>query len=116
MPWLTVGTFSTTMHFQRLRTVWPVDMRDYECGDHSDIAAGGVGVRAEVQTSKLNFDPPPYNGEWNDKLLTGPADGGNLCAKFESAGGGRENFAERCPSQRCVLTGQNGTDDGFLEA
>mmetsp|Transcript_31204 Transcript_31204/g.57715 ORF Transcript_31204/g.57715 Transcript_31204/m.57715 type:complete len:845 (-) Transcript_31204:161-2695(-) len=91
-------------------TKWPVEQRDYECGTHK--ASGHVGWRAEIETAALNFYPAPYNTN-NDVLLTGPAVDGSLCAKEPNL----ENFEKHCPSQRCLLTGRNASDDGsVLEA
>ncbi|KAL7545547.1 hypothetical protein ACHAWF_008897 [Thalassiosira exigua] len=92
-------------------TKWPVERRDYECGTRR--AAGGVGWRAEVEASKLDFSPAPYDGSHNDLLLSGPAVNGNLCAKQAVT----ESFEKKCPSERCLLTGRNASDDGtILEA
>lgn len=94
-------------------TEWPVDRRDYECGVGQRHAADGIGWRAEIDPSSLNFSPAPYDGSVNDPLLTGPASDGSLCANQPEL----ENFAKRCPSERCLLTGRNSTtfatdDDG----
>lgn len=95
-------------------TMWPSDKHDYECGNNK--AAEGMGWRAEVETSALDFDPSPYGGDGstNDAVLTGPASDGNLCAKQPSLDG---PFDKVCPSQRCLLTGRNASNDGsMLEA
>ena len=93
------------------QTKWPNEYSDYECGTHSE-ESGGIGWRAEIDTSKLDFSPPPYDASTNDLLLTGSAVNGNLCAKQEDA-----KFEKQCPSQRCLLTGRNASDDGStLEA
>jgi len=92
-------------------TKWPVDRRDYECGTHQ--AANHVGWRAEIDTASLDFSPAPYDGSTNNDLLTGPAVDGSLCAKEPNL----ENFLTHCPSERCLLTGRNASDDGSkLEA
>ena len=68
-------------------------------------------MRAEIETSKLDFTPAPYYGTNNNMLLTGPAVDGNLCAV------GVDSFEKSCPSERCLLTGRNATADGSkLEA
>jgi len=95
-------------------TVWPREKNDYECGTNK--AADNVGMRAEIKTDKLYFYPPPY-GENNDLLLSGPAVDGNLCAKLMVGGEGMDTFETYCPSERCLLTGRNASDDGSkLEA
>ena len=92
-------------------TKWPAEQRDYECGTYK--SKDNVGVRAEIDTSKLDFYPPPY-GTNNNLLLTGPAVDGNLCAQGSDH---VESFEKKCPSERCLLTGRNASDDGSkLEA
>lgn len=92
-------------------TKWPVEQRDYDCGDHG--ASNKFGLRAEVDASQLAFTPAPYDGDTNDPLLTGPVVDGNLCAQTANV----DSFEGRCPSERCLLTGRNATDDGTkLEA
>ena len=91
-------------------TQWPIDKIDYECG--TNIANNGIGWRANIDPTLLLFDPPPY-GEFgrNNKLLTGPAVDGNLCALSGDAVPATTsyNFDSQCPSKRCLLTGRNST-------
>eukprot|EP00578_Thalassiosira_sp_NH16_P024652 CAMPEP_0181092762 /NCGR_PEP_ID=MMETSP1071-20121207/9086_1 /TAXON_ID=35127 /ORGANISM="Thalassiosira sp., Strain NH16" /LENGTH=949 /DNA_ID=CAMNT_0023174953 /DNA_START=5 /DNA_END=2854 /DNA_ORIENTATION=- len=102
--------FDTTPHWSN--TKWPVEQRDYDCGDNG--ASNKFGLRAEVDASQFAFAPnAPYYGAVNDPLLTGPAVDGNLCAQAANV----DSFEGRCPSERCLLTGRNATDDGtMLEA
>ncbi|KAL7542989.1 hypothetical protein ACHAXR_012286 [Thalassiosira sp. AJA248-18] len=93
-------------------TEWPVEKRDYECGTNK--AAGGVGWRAEIDASLLDFNPAPYDGSHNNLLLTGPAVDGNLCVSKQPI---VDSFEKKCPSERCLLTGKNASNDGStLEA
>jgi hypothetical protein len=94
---------------------WPAAYTDYECGGNS--AKDGVGATFEVPTSRLFWNPPPYS-ETSDSVMTGWVDDGNLCAKdYESKGGTVDNFRKVCPSERCLVTGKNVSDDGsILEA
>jgi len=82
--------------------LWPGDKYDYDC----------TYGRAHVPTSLLSFDPLPYNGRYNDAKLTGTLEEGNLCAVHsdptQAARG--KNFADLCPSQRCLLTGRTNKD------
>ena len=91
-------------------TQWPIEKYDYECG--TNTAINGIGWRANVDPTLLLFDPPPY-GEFgrNNKLLTGPAVDGNLCAMSGDAAAvpATTSFDSQCPSKRCVLTGRNST-------
>ena len=84
--------------------LWPGDKYDYDCS---------YG-RAHVPTSLLSFDPLPYNGRYNDARLTGTLEEGNLCAvhsdSADPAQAGGKNFADLCPSKRCLLTGRTNTD------
>uniref|UniRef100_A0A7S4MHZ3 PA domain-containing protein n=1 Tax=Odontella aurita TaxID=265563 RepID=A0A7S4MHZ3_9STRA len=75
--------------------LWPGDKYDYDC----DMAS------AEVHTSVMSFNPLPYNGV-NDPKLSGTAKDGNLCALNSDDPAG---FEGKCPSQRCLLTGETST-------
>mmetsp|Transcript_31189 Transcript_31189/g.68468 ORF Transcript_31189/g.68468 Transcript_31189/m.68468 type:complete len:1004 (-) Transcript_31189:186-3197(-) len=83
--------------------LWPQKYYDYDCSRG----------RAEVPTSLLSFDPLPYNGRYNDDKLTGSAVDGNLCAVHSTTTpSGGSSFADLCPSQRCLLTGEKTTSSG----
>ena len=91
---------------------WPKDRVDYECGTSS--ALNGMGMRFEVPTSKLFWNPPPIN-EASDNVLTGWVDDGNLCAiHYQENGGTMDEFEKYCPSQRCFMTGRNVSEDGSM--
>ncbi|KAL7507629.1 hypothetical protein ACHAXN_004775 [Cyclotella atomus] len=91
---------------------WPEERIDYECGTYP--AKDGVGLRFEVETSRLYWNPPPYN-ELSDNFLTGWVDDGNLCAQdYEGKGGTADGFRGACPSERCLLTGRNVSEDGSV--
>lgn len=91
---------------------WPEERVDYECGTYP--AMNGMGLRFEVETSRLFWNPPPYD-EKSDNLMTGWVDDGNLCAKdYESKGGTADGFREACPSERCLVTGRNVSEDGSV--
>lgn len=82
--------------------LWPGDKYDYDCS---------YG-RAHVPTSLLSFDPLPYNGRYNDAKLTGTLEEGNLCAVHSDPSQPKgKNFADLCPSKRCLLTGKTNKDD-----
>jgi len=70
--------------------IYPIDRNDYDCNRAS----------ASIPASALSFDPAPYNAKVDDAVLSGSAEGGNLCAV------GNDRFKEMCPSQRCLLTGE----------
>mmetsp|Transcript_34482 Transcript_34482/g.101334 ORF Transcript_34482/g.101334 Transcript_34482/m.101334 type:complete len:967 (+) Transcript_34482:220-3120(+) len=81
--------------------LWPGDKYDYDCS---------YG-RAHVPTSLLSFDPLPYNGRYNDAKLTGTLEEGNLCAVHSDPTQAKgKNFADLCPSKRCLLTGKTNKD------
>lgn len=81
--------------------LWPGDKYDYDCS---------YG-RAQVPTSLLSFDPLPYNGRYNDAKLTGTVEEGNLCAIHSDPSQPKgKNFADLCPSKRCLLTGKTNKD------
>eukprot|EP00804_Cyclotella_cryptica_P024333 CCRYP_015331-RA/>CCRYP_015331-RA protein AED:0.04 eAED:0.04 QI:112/1/1/1/1/1/2/197/952 len=89
---------------------WPEDRADYECGDRP--ARDGIGLRFEVQTSSLHWTPPPYA---DNNLMSGWVNEGSWCAKdFESKGGTADEFRKSCPSERCLVTGKNVSDDGSI--
>ncbi len=89
--------------------LWPVDQRDYECGNH--YTKNQFGVRSEIDVMALDYYPPVPNGEgnmMNTNLLTGPGVDGNLCAGGMTSENGRmSSFEDHCPSLRCLLTGRN---------
>ena len=94
-------------------TKWPKEQSDFECGTNK--AKNNFGWSAAIDTDDLDFDPPPYNGQYNNVMLTGPAVDGNLCASKGSDM--MKNFEKHCPTERCLLTGRNATEDGSkLEA
>ncbi|KAL7520540.1 hypothetical protein ACHAWX_005265, partial [Stephanocyclus meneghinianus] len=89
---------------------WPEDRADYECGDHS--ARDGIGLRFEVQTTSLHWNPPPYA---DNNLMHGWVNDFSWCAKdFESKGGTADEFIKACPSERCLITGKNVSEDGSI--
>jgi hypothetical protein len=100
-------------------TIWPRNRIDYECGTSASSNKGEyhphkAGIRAEIPVNKLDFDPAPYDSYTNDAKLTGTIVDGSLCAEYI---GDDTTFVQRCPSERCLLTGKNATDDGSkLEA
>jgi hypothetical protein len=100
-------------------TIWPRNRIDYECGTSASGNKGEyhphkAGIRAEIPVNQLDFDPAPYDAYNNDAKLTGTIVDGSLCAEFI---GDDTTFVQRCPSERCLLTGKNATDDGSkLEA
>mmetsp|Transcript_19720 Transcript_19720/g.28088 ORF Transcript_19720/g.28088 Transcript_19720/m.28088 type:complete len:968 (-) Transcript_19720:153-3056(-) len=100
-------------------TIWPRNRIDYECGtspagNKGEYHPHKAGVRAEISVNRLDFDPAPYDASNNDGRLTGTSIDGSLCAEYIDDD---ETFVERCPSERCLLTGRNATDDGSkLEA
>lgn len=92
-------------------TRWPLPQKDYECGASSSLTSTRrIGLRAEVPASLLSFSPPPYDGPHNDPVLSGSMAEGNLCSYDYALE--YEEFRERCPSERCLLTGRNGTETG----
>eukprot|EP00956_Cyclotella_meneghiniana_P024267 scaffold48541_cov63-Cyclotella_meneghiniana.AAC.2 len=92
---------------------WPSNLIDYECGDNQ--ALNNMGLRFQVPSSRIYWNPPPYN-EINDNSMTGWVDDGNLCAVdyVNRLGGTLDDYREKCPSERCLLTGQNVSDDGSI--
>jgi hypothetical protein len=65
-------------------------------------------------TNGFFWNPPPVN-EASDNFMTGWVDDGNLCAKdFERRGGSFDAFRKACPSERCLLTGKNVSEDGSV--
>ena len=100
-------------------TIWPRNRIDYECGtspagNKGEYHPHKAGVRAEISVNKLDFDPAPYDAQKNDARLTGTIVDGSLCAEYFDDDA---TFVQRCPSERCLLTGKNATDDGSkLEA
>eukprot|EP00979_Chaetoceros_neogracilis_P013727 scaffold4037_cov265-Chaetoceros_neogracile.AAC.9 len=70
--------------------VYPQQYYDYDCDKAS----------AEIPLSRLSFDSLPYDYMRNDPVLSGSADQGNICAQANN------NFANKCPSERCLLTGE----------
>mmetsp|Transcript_30332 Transcript_30332/g.63903 ORF Transcript_30332/g.63903 Transcript_30332/m.63903 type:complete len:1069 (-) Transcript_30332:282-3488(-) len=94
-------------------TRWPLPQKDYECGTSSSLTSTRrIGLRAEIPASLLSFSPPPYDGSHNDPILSGSMADGNLCSYDYALE--YEEFRERCPSERCLLTGRNGTEEGGL--
>jgi len=100
-------------------TIWPRNRIDYECGtspagNKGEYHPHKAGIRAEISVNELDFDPAPYDANKNDDKLTGTIVDGSLCAEYV---GDDTTFVQRCPSERCLLTGRNATDDGSkLEA
>jgi len=100
-------------------TIWPRNRVDYECGtspagNKGEYHPHGAGVRAEISVNQLDFDPAPYDATKNDGRLTGTLVDGSLCAGYIDDDA---TFVQLCPSERCLLTGRNATDDGSkLEA
>lgn len=91
---------------------WPRDSVDYECG--TKPALDDVGLRFEIPASGLYWNPPPIN-VISDNAMTGWVDDGNLCAKdYAERGGTVEEFRAKCPSERCLVTGRNVSDDGGI--
>jgi hypothetical protein len=77
--------------------VYPQKFFDYDCDKG----------RAEIDSSTIEMTPTPlpYNSEHNDPILSGPS---SVC--YQNSPDSLEN----CPSQACLLTGQNVS--GKLEA
>ena len=104
---------STSSTSSSTNIIWPVDQRDYECGNH--YTRNQFGLRSEIDVLALEYYPPVPTNEgmstmMNDKLLTGPSVDGNLCAGGMTSEYGRmSSFEEHCPSLRCLLTGRNST-------
>ena len=95
-------------------TIWPRNRIDYECGTSASGNTGEyhpykAGLRAEISVNRLDFDPAPYDATKNDALLTGTIVDGSLCAEYI---GDDTSFVQRCPSERCLLTGKNATGGG----
>ncbi|KAL7466917.1 hypothetical protein ACHAXS_007190 [Conticribra weissflogii] len=91
-------------------TRWPLPQKDYECGSSSSLTSTRrIGLRAEISASLLSFSPAPYDGSHNDPILSGSMADGNLCSYDYALD--YDDFREKCPSERCLLTGRNGTDD-----
>ena len=100
-------------------TVWPRERIDFECGtspggNKGEYHPHKAGIRAEIPVNKMDFDPAPYDASKNDAKLTGTIVDGSLCAIYVDDD---ETFLQRCPSERCLLTGRNATESGSkLEA
>lgn len=104
------GFNETTMEIN-----YPAEFYDYDC---STTKGGG---KVNIPRSKLiDFDhdggsqTTPYNSA-NDNLLSGRKEGGNLCAIYSE----NDEFEMGCPSQRCLLTGNETTgtsNDVMMEA
>ena len=80
--------------------IYPREFDDYDCDKAS----------AEIPVASLSFSEFPYDSVRNDPVLSGPASQGNLCAAQN------DNFAEVCPSERCLLTGDLTLDQSMMKA
>jgi hypothetical protein len=81
---------------------WPENRIDYECGDYH--ARDGVGLRFEVEASKLFWNPPPIS-ETSENSMTGWVDDGNLSARdYESKGGNADDFRSRDLMLRAIIS------------
>ena len=80
--------------------IYPKEYYDYDCKMAS----------AEIPMSQLSFTRLPYDYMHNDPFLTGTTAQGNLCAVQNSG------FDEKCPSHRCLLTGEIRDDNQIMKA
>ncbi len=95
--------YNTTTH-----TIdYPLEYYDYDCS----IQKGGGIVNIpknkligfDDDNNNSNNEKKPYD-QGNDKLLSGTKDSGNLCALYSD-----NQFEQNCPSQKCLLTGNQTT-------
>lgn len=80
--------------------IYPQQYYDYDCDKAS----------AEIPMSSLSFEPLPYDYMQNDRVLSGTANNGNMCAMQN------ENFASSCESKRCLLTGDLNMNQNTMKA
>lgn len=80
--------------------IYPQQYYDYDCSKAS----------AEIPMSSLSFEHLPYDYMRNDRVLSGKADDGNICAMQN------ENFASSCESKRCLLTGDVNKNQNTMRA
>jgi hypothetical protein len=80
--------------------VYPSEFNDYDCNKAS----------ADIPMTSLSFSQLPYDYSVNDQLLSGSASQGNLCAAQN------DDFAESCPSRRCLLTGEVSDNEQTMKA
>jgi hypothetical protein len=71
--------------------LYPQKFFDYDCDKG----------RAEIPSSNIQMTPLPYNAEHNDPILSGGPS--SLCVQNSP------DSLVNCPSQACLLTGQNST-------
>jgi len=72
--------------------VYPQQFYDYDCDKAS----------AEIPLTYLSLNNNlPYDAMHNDPILSGSAEQGNVCAQLNT------DFVKKCPSERCLLTGES---------
>lgn len=106
------GTLSSRYGYNETTNdiVYPAEYYDYDCS----LKKGGgkvfipksklIGFDSSNTATATDTDTGPYNSQ-NDNLLSGSKDEGNLCAIYSE----NDDFENDCPSQRCLLTGNQTT-------
>jgi signal peptide peptidase-like 2B len=79
--------------------IYPQEYNDYDCNM----------AQAEIPISSLSIEKQ-YNQLHNDPILSGSASQGNLCALQNPT------FETKCPSQRCLLTGNITSDGNYMKS
>ena len=79
--------------------IFPLNHHDYDCSKGE----------AYIPTSALSFDPLPYNAPQNDPLLSGDSTT-NMCRERSA------NHLAACPSQACLLTGEQNEASDSMKA
>lgn len=90
---------------------YPLEYYDYDCS----IQKGGgkvnipknklIGFDDNDNNSNNNSNEKKPYDQGNDKLLSGTKESGNLCALYSD----NNQFEQSCPSQKCLLTGNQTT-------